>query len=378
MNGIAKCGINSLSLNAFLTTQIESKKLRFHVAKNGKSKCVRMHVGKDEELCPKLQVHGTTMPSVKEITYLGDIVSYDAKNTKNIKHRTSKGIGIITQVFFILDSCSFGHFYFEMGLLLRESMFINGVLTNADVWHNFTPGEMKEFETLDLMYLRKLFLVPVSTPKEAFYLELGVIPIDIVIACRRIMYLHSIVRRKAKAKMLHSFFTTQWIKPSKGDWCEIVRNDLKELGISECLEFIGSKSTEWFREFVKAKARVLSFNNLLAKKSTHKKLNSLTYSEFRTRNYIMSDELNTNEKRLVFKVRTRMIEFGENFKGGMAHIMCPLCNLHFDHQDLATECPSIRDKVEITGSFSNLYKDKVCLNSVKLASKIMDIRKQQV
>ena len=62
-----------------------------------------MHVGKDEELCPKLQVHGTTMPSVKEITYLGDIVSYDAKNTKNIKHRTSKGIGIITQVFFILD-----------------------------------------------------------------------------------------------------------------------------------------------------------------------------------------------------------------------------------------------------------------------------------
>ena len=123
---------------------------------------------------------------------------------------------------------------------------------------------------------------------------------------------------------------------------------------------------------------MLSFNNLLATKSTHKKLNSLSYPEFSARNYIMSDELNTKEKRLVFKVRTRMIEFGENFKGGMAHIMCPLCNLHFDHQDLATECPSIRDKVEITGSFSNLYKDKVCLNSVKLASKIMDIRKQQV
>ena len=45
LNGISKCGFDSISLNTFLTTQIELKKLRFHVAdKKGKSNGVLMHV----------------------------------------------------------------------------------------------------------------------------------------------------------------------------------------------------------------------------------------------------------------------------------------------------------------------------------------------
>ena len=31
LNGIAKCGLDSVELNSFLTTQIEMKKLKFHV-----------------------------------------------------------------------------------------------------------------------------------------------------------------------------------------------------------------------------------------------------------------------------------------------------------------------------------------------------------
>jgi hypothetical protein len=31
LNGIAKCGFESIALNTFLTTQLELKKLRFHV-----------------------------------------------------------------------------------------------------------------------------------------------------------------------------------------------------------------------------------------------------------------------------------------------------------------------------------------------------------
>ena len=43
LNGIARCGFDSIALNTFLTTQIELKKLRFHVADDkGNSKCVKM------------------------------------------------------------------------------------------------------------------------------------------------------------------------------------------------------------------------------------------------------------------------------------------------------------------------------------------------
>ena len=64
--GVARCGHDSLALNIFINTQIELKKLKFHTAdEKGKSKCHVMHVGKDSAICPKLEVHGTRMHTIK-------------------------------------------------------------------------------------------------------------------------------------------------------------------------------------------------------------------------------------------------------------------------------------------------------------------------
>ena len=115
--GMSKCGFSSISLNTFINTQIELKKLRFHVAKkDGKSKCHKLHIGKSHNLCPTLKVHGTIMPEVTEDTYLGDILSTDGRNTKNIKSRISKGIGVISQLTNLLEAVRFGNHYFEVAL----------------------------------------------------------------------------------------------------------------------------------------------------------------------------------------------------------------------------------------------------------------------
>ena len=83
---------DSLPLNTFITTQIELKHFRFHVPiEIGKSKCHKMHIGRKHNLCPILKVHGTVMQEVTEETYLGDIISNDGKNSKNIKAGYQKG-----------------------------------------------------------------------------------------------------------------------------------------------------------------------------------------------------------------------------------------------------------------------------------------------
>ena len=88
LNGISKCGMESLSLNTFINTQIELKKLQFHVPDSkGKTKSHKLHIGKKRGMCPTLKVHGTIMPEVTEETYLGDILSSDGKNTKNVKQK---------------------------------------------------------------------------------------------------------------------------------------------------------------------------------------------------------------------------------------------------------------------------------------------------
>ena len=60
-------GRESKALNTYLNAQIEMKKLRFHtIGKNGKSKCVKIHIGKHNHTCPTLRVHGTVMQEVNE------------------------------------------------------------------------------------------------------------------------------------------------------------------------------------------------------------------------------------------------------------------------------------------------------------------------
>ena len=83
------------------------------------------------------------MGRVAEDTYLGDIISHDGKNTKNVKSRVGKGLGIVTDIMNILGKVSLGKHYFKIGLLLRESMFLNGILTNAEVWYGITKAEIE-------------------------------------------------------------------------------------------------------------------------------------------------------------------------------------------------------------------------------------------
>ena len=62
---------------------------------------------------------------------------------------------------------SFGHQYIEIALLLSESLFVNGILNNVDVWYGLTKAEMAEFEDLAKLLLRKILNAPFSTPQEA-------------------------------------------------------------------------------------------------------------------------------------------------------------------------------------------------------------------
>ena len=375
LNGIARCGFDSIALNTFLTTQIELKKLRFHVADvKGKSKCVKMHVGKKHDFCPTLKVHGTIMPEVTEETYLGDLLTSDGKNTKNIKCRVSKGIGIISQIMNLLEKISFGPHLFEIAMLLRDSMLINGTINNAEIWYNLTETEVQEFENIDNLFFRRLLEVPKSAPIEAYFLELGAIPIGVIIKARRVNYLHSVLSRE-KTSMLYTFFISQWNNPYKGDWTELVQRDLEDLNIPCSFEYILSKSKEAFKRLVKVKAKEFALEKLTRKKNTHSKMEKLDYNEIKMQNYLLSEQLKPKQKRLIFKYRTRMAEFGENYRGGRSQVMCPLCETHLDNQELSYQCLEIRSKLKIMGKIEDIFKEEISLETAETIEKITELRR---
>ena len=372
---IAKCGLESTKLNLVINNKIEMKKLRLHTPnENGKSKCHILHIGKKSNMCPKLKVHGSPMEKVTSDTYLGDIVASDGKNKTNIENRVSKGLGLVSQIMDLLKSVSFGSFYFEMAALLRESILVNGILTNSEVWYNLTKNEIKQLEDVDKLLLRQVFSVPSSCPIEALYLELGCMPLEFIIKTRRINYLHYLVSRD-KNEMLFKFFITQWNYPaSRNEWTEQVRKDLKDFDLIEDLEWIKTKSKLTFKTLVKIKAREIAFTYLNNKKATHSKLKNLFYVELEIQQYLKDKKITRKQAHILFRFRTRMANYWDNFKGSQYNPVCPVCNdaNSVDTQQHSFQCNVLAQYVEVNGKYEDIFYSKV---DNKLAETVENITK---
>ena len=84
----------------------------------------------------ELQVPGTKIQRVAEECY----ISEDRRNSKNIKDRISKGLGIFTKIMNILERVTLGEDFPPTAILLRESIFLNGILTNSEIWYGLNKS----------------------------------------------------------------------------------------------------------------------------------------------------------------------------------------------------------------------------------------------
>ena len=79
------------------------------------------------------------MENVDSVKYLGDILSTDGSNIKNIEAIKSKAIGAVKQIIYILEGTCFGPYFFEVAVVLRNSLLVNSTLTNSEAWYMASP-----------------------------------------------------------------------------------------------------------------------------------------------------------------------------------------------------------------------------------------------
>ena len=65
---------------------------------------------------------------------LGDLFHSSGKSRHNILERSTKAYAIFAEIKAILNDVPLGKYRVEAGLHLRQSMFLNGVLFNSEVW----------------------------------------------------------------------------------------------------------------------------------------------------------------------------------------------------------------------------------------------------
>ena len=375
---VSSCGMDSIEMNTSINALIELKNLSFHIpVANKKSKCHVLHIGKENTGCPDMKVHGHNVDSVSQAVYLGDVLDVTGSNIGNIKDRVSKGMGQVNTILNLLKTVSFGSRYFQIAVALREAHLLNGMLSSADTWYGVRKTEYEELEEVDKILLRSFLDAPSSTCVESLYLELGLIPIQIIIKARRIIQYHYLVNLD-KEEMLYQFFEAQLKYPCKDDWTLTVTQDLKDFGISEKFAYIKSISANSFKRLVKVKTKEYTLNFLLKIKAKHTKMDDLVYTELKMQKYLKSEEIPVNQAKNLFRFRTRSAHFKANYGERYESKGCPLCFVHIDTQVHATQCQIANKKIEMIGKYSDIFREKVPTDIAKTLLKISQLREDYI
>ena len=353
----AKCGIESLETNAIINAKIESKKLEL-----GPSKCFTIHIGKSHEKCQNLKAHQKLMNSKSQETYLGDVVCSTGSNSSNINYKVNQGIGAVSQILSMLNRVSLGHNFFEIALVMKESMLVSKLLSSSEIWYNVTKDQYTKLERIDEMFLRRIFNVPVSVPKEALYIEAGCLPVKYLVKIRRLMYLLNILHLD-KRELVFKFFTAQKLSSDKDDWVHQVNKDKVEIKLQLSEEQIGKMSQDKFREIIKIKTTALAIKDLNQLKMKHSKTENLVLSKLSAAEYLSSKNLKKEEVQTLFKLRCRMINVKQNFKSlYKENKWCKTCYLFPETQQHLYVCPVLRIKCSQLIDFSQMDQRMIFQN----------------
>ena len=71
-----------------------------------------------------------------------------------------------------------------------------------------------------------------------------------------------------------------------------------------------------------------------------------------------------------------MEKFGENYRGGISLIQCPLCKLHPDNQEMAFKCIKLKNEIDIKGNISDIYQEHIPKETIQTIWKITETRRK--
>ena len=164
----------------------------------------------------------------KNEKYLGDIIDSNGKNYKNIENRVKKGHEKIKQILDYLDDICFGKYHFVIAKILRETIFLNSILLNSEAWYSLDKKNIEDLEKVDNILLKRIFELPSSTPSAFLHLELGTTPIRFLLMVRRLNFLQYILKEDGNT-LIHSFLVVQIENTLRGDWWELIQQDIADL-----------------------------------------------------------------------------------------------------------------------------------------------------
>ena len=294
--------------------------------------------------------------------YLGDILHTSGKIKFTINDRVAKGHGIISEIMSIIEEIPFGHRRVQVGLILRNAKFLNGILFNSECWHGITMADIVRFERLDNILLRGILGAHSKIPVESLHQESGTINIRYTLASRRILYLYDILQRDPK-EIVPKYYFAQKVSSIQGDFCKLVESDLKLVGINLTESEISSMTKSTFKKLTKRKCREAAIAYLTKLQKSHSKVEDITYQKHSVQKYLGSPLFNDRTRKLLLALRTKTVRnLNVNFSSRNVRRECQLkCDgISIDSQQHQMECATLLKHVKRRDCiYSDIYSQDI-------------------
>ena len=376
---ISECGNKSVQSNAVLNTIVETKKLKL-----SGTKCHKIHIGKNHQTCPDLKVHENTMHESQKEKYLGDYIVSSGKLTPNIEARRNRAQGIISDILTILEDVPLGNRKLEIGLKLRQAMFINGVLYSSEAWSSISEAEYRMLERCDERLLRAIIGGHCKAAHEFAYMETAAWPLRWVVASRRLGYLHTLLAR-GEEELTKRVLRAQQGKPTRGDWWLSVSENMEKVGLENLTENqILSMSKKEFSNLVKVKIEKVIFSKLKLSQSCHSKTKDINYDQFKSQMYLKTSRISSYEAKILVRLRSRTVDnVKDNFRRKYkktGNFDCMLGCQSRDNQEHILNCVILKSKFDHTQIHPEITHDDIYGNldqqvlATQIFSKLIKIR----
>lgn len=105
-------------------------------------------------------------------------------------------------------------------------------------------------------------------------------------------------------------------------------------------------------------------------------MDNVQYEELKIQEYFRIKGIKVEQLRNIFKLRTRMAPFGDNFRGNQKSVNCPLCDDHVDDQVHGFQCPVVKEKIDINIDLKEIYSETITIEMAEIATKILKTREE--
>ena len=111
------------------------------------------------------------------------------------------------------------------------------------------------------------------------------------------------------------------------------------------------------------------------------KCRTFPQSEFYYPTLLLPNTMSIEQMKFLFQLRSRMLDFKINFKGGQTNLTCDLCQNHIDDQESLLTCEKLIDHTSITNNlpkYEDIFSEQVNtqLNILSILQERYSIRKR--